>query len=95
MFSSQETEGNWGMLLEDHSDSHLVRREKKKKKNHAAIVERKEASLRLQSATWLYNFMYVCNIWTIFAVQKTPTHSVAWFFAAYDLFLFSWWLNWS
>lgn len=31
MFSSQETEVNWGMLLEDHSESRLVRKEKKKK----------------------------------------------------------------
>lgn len=31
MFSSQETEGNWGMLLGDHSESRLVRKEKREK----------------------------------------------------------------
>lgn len=76
MFSSQETEGNRGMLLEDHSESRLVRKEKRTR-NCAANVEQKEARQRLPSVFWPRHLIHVCIIWTMFAVQMAQTHTAA------------------
>lgn len=69
MFSNQETEGNRGMLLEDHSESRLVRKEKRKKKqSHAAQcgTERSQAGfafslLALPSHACLHQLDSVCT----------------------------------